>query len=441
MATFYRQTRSIGVAVLAAVLVFETGFSRHAIVRPEIFGSLCFAALIWLAVRADGRADRRPESLRPERVNQPFGWGIWIGVPALFALWANLHGSFIVGFALLGCFVAGRAFEVLWETGEPLRIVRDRAFLRWSWLTELAVLGTLANPHGMDLLVQTVIFPSHPNLKDIFEWYPLKLVSLEGPSMALSWVLIAFLLRLSKARLTPADVLLLLVFNAAVCLRVRMIAWYGPVLLLVLAPHLADVLQQAATWRVWDAWRESTAFVFRRSFHLTLIAGFLVWCAYSFSPISRPVLGGKKRPDRQIFSRDTPLGVTKYLREHPPQGMIAAPQWWGDWLVWDGPPSLKVMMTTNSVHVAPPTVWKDYLAIAGAAHGLEHRLHRYRVNTIVVSKSQQKDLLSAVEKMPGWDVVYEDKVGLVAVRRMQAAALPTESDEPTTEDAEGATSS
>jgi hypothetical protein len=417
MATYYDQTRRVGVAVLAVICVFAVGFGRHAIVRPENFGSLCFAVVIWLVVHADSRANRRPESFRPDLDEQRLPLGVWIGVPVLFALWANLHGSFIVGLALLGCYAAGRAWEVLWETGEPVRIVRDRTFLRWTWLTELAVLGTLVNPHGMDLLVQTLLFPSHPNLQEIIEWFPLKLVSLEGPSMAFSWVLIAFLLRHSKARMTAGDVLVLLVFNTAVCLRVRMIAWYGPALMLVLAPHLADVLQQAARWPAWEEFRGWWTFCRRRSFRITLVAGLFVWVTFALSPISRPVLGGKPRPDRQIYSRDTPRELTAHLHEHPPQGLVAAPQWWGDWLVLKGPPGMQVMMTTNSVHVVPTTVWKDYLAIAGAAPGLDARLNRYRINTIIVCKSVQADLLAAVERLAGWEVTYEDDVGLVAVRK------------------------
>jgi hypothetical protein len=423
-ATFYRQTQRIGVAVLSAFLVLGVGWSRHAILRPEGFGALLFALVIWTIVRADGRADRRPESFRPELVERPLGWGVWLGVPVLFALWANLHGSFIVGFALLGCYTAGRAFEVLWETGEPWRIVRDPAFLRWSGLTELAVLGTLCNPLGMDLLVQTLLFPSHPNLKDIVEWFPLEMVSLEGIPMAASWVLTVFLLRHSRARMTPGDVLLLLVFNAAVCLRVRMVAWYAPVLMLVLAPHLNDVVRRAAAWPVWNDAREASQPFFTRSWRVSLFALFFVWMAFAFSPVSRPVLGGKPRPDRHIYSHDTPLGVTAYLREHPPEGLVAAPQWWGDWLVWKGPPNVQVMLTTNSVHVVPPAVWKDYLAIAGALPGLDRRLNHYRINTIVVCKQLQKDLHRVVENMPGWEVAFQDDVGMVVVRKSAIAAPP-----------------
>jgi hypothetical protein len=433
-AAYYHQTQRVGVAVFSAFQVLGAGWSRHAILRPECFGGLLFAAVIWTVIRADRRADRRPESFTTERTQQPFGWWVWLAVPALFALWANLHGSFIVGFALLGCYAAGRALEVVWETGQPLRVFRDRSFLRWSTLTELAVLGTLLNPLGMDLLVQTLLFPGHPNLKDIVEWYPLEMVSLEGIPMAATWILTAFLLRQSKARLTPGDVLLLLVFNAAVCLRVRMVAWYGPVLMLVLAPHLNDVMQRAAAWPGWNNVQDLLAPYFRRSVKLTLIGGLFVWMAFAFSPVSRPFLGGKRRPDHQIFSSDTPLGVTQYLKEHPPQGLVAAPQWWGDWLVWSGPPGMQVMMTTNSVHVVPHTVWRDYLEIAAARNGLERRLNQYRINTIIVGKKLQSEMQKAVEQLAGWDVVFEDDVGMVVVRKVKSTATleaPTETVEQT----------
>jgi hypothetical protein len=166
--------------------------------------------------------------------------------------------------------------------------------------------------------------------------------------------------------------------------------------------------------------REVSAPLFRRSFRLTLIAGLLVWVTFAFSPISRPVLGGKPRSADHIYSHDTPLGVTDHLRQHPPQGTVAAPQWWGDWLVLHGPPGVQLLTTTNSVHLVPPRVWKDYLAIAAAAPGLERRLNRYRVNTIVVGKSLQKDLQETVERLDGWDVAYEDDVGIVAVRKHDA---------------------
>ncbi len=421
MRTFYLQTGRGGIAALAMVLAWAFGWSRHAVIRPEMFGNLCFALLLWLVVRTDAaRARRALNAVDSVPSRLPATWLAWIGVPVLFALWANLHGSFIVGFAVLGCYALGRAIEVAWQTRSVTAVLQDGVFRRWALLTELAVLGTLANPYGFDLLLNTLLFPSHPNLKDVVEWFPLEMVSLEGAPMAASWVLIVVLLRHSRVRVAASDVLLLAVFTLAVCLKVRMVAWYAPVVMVALTPHLADVMRRLADSAALAGMRRAAQPLFVGSFRLTLIAPLFLWVTFAFSPISRPVLGGKPRPAERLYSSDTPLGVTQYLREHPPQGLVAGPQWWGDWLVWDGPQGIDVMMTTNSVHVVPPRVWRDYLAIAQAAPGLERRLNRYRANTIVVCKELQTQLEPTVRRLSGWDIVYEDDVGLVAVRNRTA---------------------
>lgn len=428
--TFYLQTRSAGIAVLCALLTFVFSSTRHAVIRPEMFGSLCFACLIWVVVKVDDRRARGQEEFKEPPSTSRLGWFCWAGVPLLFALWANLHGSFVVGLILLGCYAAGRALEVVWHTKSLSGVLDDRVFRRWILLAELAVAGTLLNPYGADLLIHTLMFASNPNLKDILEWFPLDMVSLEAFPMACSWVLMIVLFRHSRARVAASDVLLLAAFSIATCMRVRMISWYAPATMLVLAPHVADIVRRLAAANSLEPLREACQPLFERSFRYTLLSGLMVWIAFAFSPISRPVLGGKPRQSRQIYSQETPLGVTEYLRKHPPQGMVAAPQWWSDWLVWDGPKSLQVLVTTNAVHVVPAKVWHDYLAIARAVPGFERRLERYRVNTIVVCKTMQTQLQKAVEGMSGWEVVYEDKVGMVAVRKKSPnkTAQPPESD-------------
>ena len=425
---FYLQTGRAGMAVAGAVLVWIVGWSRHAIVRPEIFGSVCFALLFWLIVRADPFRSRDIPDNRP--VPNGHLWAVWIGVPLLFAAWANLHGSFVVGFAVLGCYGLGRAIEVARQSRSPIAVLKDRQVRRWLLLGELAIVATLLNPYGVDLLIHTLLFPSNTNLKDIVEWYPLEMVSYEGIEIGFSWILMLVVLRHSRARMTAADVLLLIVFTLAACMRVRMVTWYAPVLMVVLMPHVADVVRQFggrfSNLRV-PGWCRSLSV---GSFRYTLLIGLAIWMTFAFAPISHFVLGGKKRPPEHLFSRGTPREITEYLREHPPQGQIANPQWWGDWLVWNGPPDLKVFMTTNAVHAAPEQVWRDYLAISRGRDGLERRLERYRVNTIIVHKELQERLARYVRRMAGWRIVHEDEVGLLAVR---GVSLPENESETSTE--------
>lgn len=417
---FYLQTKNGPVSLLAAFFGWAIWWSRHAVVRPEVFGTICFAILIVMMVKSDSARSRREEEIEPTPLSLKKSILFYIAIGALFMVWANLHGSFIVGFGVLGGYIAGRATEVLWKTRDIQALFADSVFRQRVIAAQVAVVGCLVNPYGIDLFVHTLVFPSNPNLEDVWEWYPLKVVSLESPAIAFSWALLVVLMRHSKRRVSPTDVWMFLVFNAAVCLRVRMLQWYAPIVMVVLTPHLADCVERmVARWKQTDM-KEVFDWLSVRSFRLSLFGGLAIWMTFCFSPVSRLALGGKPREDKHVFSTDTPRGITKYLREHPPRGMVAAPQWWGDWIVWDGPQDIEVLMTTNAVHVAPPLVWKDYLAIAKGEDGLATRLDRYRINTIVVCKALQGGLLAQVRDLAGWKISFEDDRGIVAFRNAVA---------------------
>lgn len=425
---FWFRTRHGGVALLGAFVAWFISWGRHSIIRPEMFGVLCFFTLIWLLAR--GRSEfgsSQTTDLTRSRVQNVVTLA---GIGVVFAAWANLHGSAIVGVVLLGCYLLGRSVELLWRDRNWSGVLNDADWQFWFLATLLAVLGMCCNPYGIDLLVHTLLFANHPNLKDIIEWYPLKMVSLEGITVGASWVLAVVLLRHSRVPMRAGDICALAFFTWAVSTKVRMVAWYAPVSMWVLAPHLADVLAQLD----FDRWRrERFPAMHERSFRWTAIVGLLAWVTICFTPPSKVILGsGKPREERQLYSKGTPLDLTRHLREHPPQGMVFGPQWWGDWLVWQGPPKMNVMVTTNAVHIVPPRVWKDYLQIANAQSSADGLLTRYRVNTVVVCKKMQPSLVRMMSANPAWEVTYEDEIGLVAVRR--AAIVARESDDACSHD-------
>ncbi len=425
-AAFYTQTGRAGLSVTGGLLVWLVAVTRHAVIRPEIFGSLCFALVLWIVVRERQRSDSGEVTRRATLS----AWGSWIAVALIFAAWANLHGSFVVGFAVLGCHFAGRVLEVLGNTRSLVSVFQDAEVRRRLMIGELAVLATMINPYGFDLLIHTLVFPMNPNLNDVIEWYRLEMVSFEGITIGLSWVLMLVVLRHSRSKVRPADVLLLSVFVLAVCLRVRMVSWYAPVVVLVLMPHLADIAAQLRNrlggWAgVRRFCRQHPALghaLYFRSFRYSLLTVLVLWVCFTFSPASQVLLGGKTRPPQHLYSRGTPQELTQFLRENPPVGQIANPQWWGDWLAWKGPENLNVFMTTNAVHVAPRRVWNDYLAIARGWSGLEQRLDRYRVDTVIVHKQLQTRLTQSMRSAQAWNIVYEDDLGLVAQRAKNPAA-------------------
>ena len=409
---FFLFSRNPLLVIAGLFLLFFVGFSRHAIIRPEIFGGLCLAVLFWMLVRVEPWQCRVLGG-RPQSNDDRWPRWMWLCIPLMFLFWANAHGSFAVGLVVLGCHALGRVIEVVWKTRNPLACFFDRDCQRWILMTELAVAATLINPYGLDLLIQTARFGQNPNLRDVMEWYPLKLIDLEGIQYCISIVLMVVLLRHSRIRMRATEVLMLMFFAFSVAPTIRMIGWYAPLFAFLMVPHLTNALsrrQQKEHPEQSGPQRHDLS-----RFAGTLLCILLFWCGFALSPISRPLLGGTPREKETIFSRGTPHGVTNYLRENPPEGLVFAPQWWGDYLNWSAPADMKVFMTTN-LHLAPRQVWRDYLRVARGQSGWEGILDKYDVGTLVVHKELQVPMARNIRRTRLWRIVYEDRQGVVLQR-------------------------
>lgn len=416
---FSLRARSWLIGFAAAAGAWGLVAFRLAIVRPELFGVLCFMLLLIQLALVDRHRniENNPDPIFP--------WWAWGTIPLTFTCWTNLHGSYIIGFVVLGCAVMESVGLALLKQRSLRGMWTDRTLRADVAMLEVSLLAACVNPYGIDLLLQTALFPTHPNLKSVMEWFPLEMLSLEGIPMAISWVLAAFAIRHSRVRFAPRDVLLLLVMNVAVCLRVRMIAWYAPIYFFVLAPHFADALQRLRALQWPSMCSRFTDFMSRRTFPAGLMTGFICYLAFVFSPVSRHVMGGKTRPEDQLFSKQTPIGVSQYFEENPPTGMIYAPQWWGDWILWKSDYAVETFVSTNSIHVVPATVWNSYMTISRGRPGFDHLLSRYRINTMVVSKQLQPGLEKIMQERADWKSVYEDDISHIFERTSLTSTTPT----------------
>ena len=91
-------------------------------VRPQTFSLLC-AAILVMAIR---RADERPRAL----------WTI----PVLMAVWANLHGGWLVGMGILSIAALDRVVTL-----------RGAARLHWAVAMTASLVATLVTPYGVGL--------------------------------------------------------------------------------------------------------------------------------------------------------------------------------------------------------------------------------------------------------------------------------------------------
>lgn len=418
VSSFWWKCRQIGTAMLSMWLAFFLVWSRHATCRPEMFAT--FSCMVVMAVFC--WLDRKRD-LAESGANVPRSWrgelGLAVLVFATFLFWANSHGSFLVGVMLLCCQAVGRLLEAAWKTRSIARTITDRDFHRWLMLAEVAAIACLINPYGMDNVINALQFSKNPNLPDVLEWKQLQFFFVEGIQMCLSWVLMLFLYRVSKQPVRPAEILMLGILAVATVFNVRMIGWYGFVFAYAMLPHVAELARRASVWL------ESTVAgpdsILGRTLHyrshmLSIMCLFLAWCGFALSQVGSLALGGEARKVDRMYSKQTPRGVTDFLRRHPPEGLVFNPQWWGDWLAWDGPPGLKVFMTTNAVHLAPNRYWRDYMGLAAGSSGWQKEIDKYNIETFIVHKSDQVKMDVEVRILPDWKLVYEDDLAVIMSR-------------------------
>jgi hypothetical protein len=128
--------------------------SQLSVIRPQLFSVLSFTLMLVLLNAADQGRERRL---------------LWVG--PLFALWANLHGGWVVGLGVLG----------LWA---GIAALTGRVSWKWGSLAVAAsIAGSALNPYGWRLWVflwETVGL----NRRDISEWQPM----LNHPPRFIIWV-------------------------------------------------------------------------------------------------------------------------------------------------------------------------------------------------------------------------------------------------------------
>jgi beta-lactamase class A len=163
---------------LAAVAASFTLWSE----RPLFLGLLAFVGLLWIVEVPDGPLSRRAV----------------IAIPALIWLWANVHGTYTLGFVYLGLHLAGR-----WLEGAPPWLGRERAV---ATAMGVALVAVLINPYGPGLLV----FPARllgrgEILRQVTEWRSPDLHTVQGLMLAVWTVVFTGCLLVGRRRVRRRD--------------------------------------------------------------------------------------------------------------------------------------------------------------------------------------------------------------------------------------------
>jgi hypothetical protein len=316
---------------------------------------------------------------------------LWF-LPPLFALWANLHGSWLIGLVLFAVFGASGLLQGTWGRLHATRWTPAQ-MRKLAIVGPLSIAGLFLNPYTYHLVFYPVnfAFKQKLNVNHVDEWMSLDFHSVRGKILfgMLAATIVLALIR--KRRWTPDELAFALIgFYAAVT--------YSRFLFLaaiVFTPILARELDFFPPYRsaIDKAWLNAALIV--------IILGFCVW----------------RFPTRDFLLRDTvrgyPVEAVSYLQQRlAPQDRIFNDCLWGGFLIWNAR-NVRVFIDSRIDIYEYNGVFADYLDAIGVKNTLEI-LDKYRIRYVLFA--QQSPLAYLLMHTPGWKVDYRDGTTVLVER-------------------------
>ena len=345
-------------------------------IRPHILGYLCLVVELLVVHLARTRT-------------RHWFWAL----PPLFALWVNLHGSFIMGLMVLGIVFACSWFEfragslVCSRWPADLRRVLGIAFV-------LSIGALFLNPIGWRLVFYPfdLVFKQTQNLSSVTEWQPLDLLD---PRAAALFAVAAFFFLMALAR--QADLrleelaMLALGFGLAVRHN-RMMFVFG----ILAAPIVCRLLANA-----WDRYDPA------RDLRLAnaVMMGAAVWIIVAAFP-------GTEKIEQQV-AKTSPVEAVDYIRQAGLTGRMLNDYEFGGYLIW-AMPDQKVFIDGRCDLFDWTGVLTEYGRWATLVEDPKLLLDKYHIDYCLLRKTAPQTRV--LRYLPGWSKLYEDDLAAIFVR-------------------------
>jgi hypothetical protein len=341
---------ALRIALIVAVLVL--GFD-HSEIRPHIVGWVMMGLLALLLER------RRK-----------------VPVLVLLLVWANTHGSVLLGVGLAGLSFLEESVER--KNPRPL-----------AWAAAVAIVP-LANPNFFE--IYTLFFTIKEHAGFVGEWKPY------GVDTAQFW-LIAALVGASLVGI----------------LRRRPINWFDLARVAVLAVLSFQSSRSGVVMAIFLSPSFGRWFgpdLARRSIRIQRAA------AIGLAVLVVFLLGQRIREGKTLrFELDhehLPVAATRFIRTHDLKGPVFNDYNFGGYLLWKAWPELPVFVD-GRIEVYRGRVLDDYLAVSEARSGWEEIVRRYGITFFVIRPD--RPLARALLGRAGWDLAYFDYNSAIFVRR------------------------
>jgi hypothetical protein len=329
-------------------------------------------------------------------------------------LWVNVHGSFMLGLAMLAIVAAGQTLRRL--LGQPDAPSWER--LRPLYLAAAGTCAaTLINPSGVGIYGYVQKLLADPSIQGLVnEWQPPAPRGIANTVFFASILALLAGFALARRRPTITDLLLTCAFLWLAWGSQRNVIWYGMIAMPMLAGSLATLRPPQAR----------PARSPRMRLPSTLIALALLGTLIALQPpfkasLSLPqpykALFADLPGAPELFSAETPVAAAEYLRAHPIEGRLFNEMGYGSYLDWALYPTAQVFVDPR-IELYPPATWQDYLAIRDARDYNALLIDKYNIQRVLLDRQTQPRLAAALAAdTTHWEREYTDARAQIYRRR------------------------
>jgi hypothetical protein len=410
---------------LLLVLLAASAAMIHFLARPHVVSWLFTVAWFWILDSSETGCASDSKSFATSESNRRRGWMLWL-LPPLMLVWVNVHGGFVVGFALLAIYWCSAAWQWLRPSGDRfddiLRKIRAGQLLRVLTLTGiLSGLATLVNPYGFQLHVHIYRYLTNRFLIDHineFQSPNFHYVAQKCFAGLLLLTLVALAAKKREAgrvRVSQALIILFAVYSGLYASRNIPVS--SLLLILVIAPWLSEAMDRFSFRRMGErgfsspqSLQRMEAVEFSLRGHLWPIAMVLLTC---WIAAHGGKLGAKPLMDAYFDATRFPAAAVDYLAKEDVQGPLVSPDDWGGYLIYRLYPRVRMVIDDRHDFYGEQFL-KSYLKMVNAEPGWQDFLQQSRAHCVVVLKDSA--LANLLEETAGWKAIYSDEVATVFVR-------------------------
>ena len=394
-----------------------------ATIRPELMGFVFLALMLGCIHRS----------------RRSIAW-IW-SLPVVMVFWANCHGSFLLGCAILGLEFAARWLNPWWLTPDPGNHKRALVHLFGAGIFSALAAGFI-NPFGLINLTHPFVVTGQKEWQWVNEWIPSYVFAVRSVPLTPFWIMftvfavysavyVVWRLRqvlLARTRgesfkgpdkLLWSDILISLIAAWGAIKHRRFIPTFAIFAMPVLAMYWATVVRSVSHRYTESATRTNRTPILGAAFGvlMALFTGYDIWVGYfQVSPRPWPTDIANRSCVTSYYDYD----AFDFIRHNDLKGrMFNTWEWGGTHLA--ELPEHKVFIDGRLQSVYPLDLFMRYRYLLNCQADTEYPyvakvLDLYNIDWMCWRIPSSRHFTRIIESSPLWEVLYMDDKALVAAR-------------------------